>query len=72
MAFDWKAARAPGSTLVEVDGIPVVLAPDGKTAFSAVNGAPAVVGRVMSDGVVVSEDEFEALVAAPKPPDATS
>jgi hypothetical protein len=61
VAFDWKS-RPAGSTLVEVDGIPVVLAPDGLSATSAVTGAPFSVGRLMREGSPVSEAEFESLV----------
>ena len=64
--FDWKA-RTPGSTLIDLDGIPVVMLPGGACVF-AKTGADISSGRVLNDGIeVLSEAEFEFMVNTPRP-----
>ena len=64
--FDWKK-RPPGSKLVDVDGIPVVMLPSPGACVAVMSGRDIPWGRVVADGEVVSEEEFAALVANPKP-----
>lgn len=64
--FDWKK-RPPGSTLVDMDGIPVVMLPSPGACVAAISGRDVPSGRVLAEGVEVSEEKFAALVANPKP-----
>lgn len=63
--LDWTKLEVPGATLCELNGCPVVLAPDKLSATSAITGAPVVVGRLMREGTPVdSREEFVKLVEA--------
>ncbi len=63
--FDWKA-RPPGSTLIDLDDMPVVMLPGG-ACVSAITGAEIPSGRVLNDGIECCEAEFEFLVNSPRP-----
>ncbi|MDP1649800.1 MAG: hypothetical protein Q8M01_16585 [Rubrivivax sp.] len=63
--FDWKK-RPPGSTLVDLDGMPVVMLTSPGACVSTKTGVDVPSGRVLADGIEVSEEEFAALVASPR------
>ena len=63
--FDWKA-RPLGSTLIDLDDMPVVMLPGG-ACVSAKTGSPISSGRVMNDGIEVSEAAFEFMVNSSRP-----